>query len=79
MQEATKRSIVRWIHLVLAIPIAGYIYSPFDQIQTTAPLLGLPSFLYLSVRDYGRGEAMSFDTFFEGIGPNQMLPRRGFL
>ena len=32
MQEATKRSIVRWIHLVLAIPIAGYIYSPFDQI-----------------------------------------------
>jgi hypothetical protein len=36
MQEATKRSIVRWIHLVLAIPIAGYIYSPFDQIPNYA-------------------------------------------
>jgi len=37
MQEATKHSIVRWIHLVLAIPIAGYIYSPFDQIPNYAP------------------------------------------
>ena len=37
MTEATKRSIVRWIHLVLAIPIAGYIYSPFDQIPNYAP------------------------------------------
>ena len=36
MQEATKRSIVRWIHLVLAIPIAGYIYTPFDQIPNYA-------------------------------------------
>ena len=36
MQEATKRSIVRWIHLVLAIPIVGYIYSPFEQIPNYA-------------------------------------------
>lgn len=36
MKEATKRSIVRWIHLVLAIPIIGYIYSPFDQIPNYA-------------------------------------------
>jgi len=36
MKEATKRSIVRWIHLILAIPIAGYIYSPFDQIPNYA-------------------------------------------
>ena len=38
MKEATKRSIVRWTHIVLAIPIAGYIYSPFDQIPNYAPL-----------------------------------------
>jgi hypothetical protein len=37
MKEATKRSIVRWIHIVLAIPIVGYIYSPFDQIPNYAP------------------------------------------
>lgn len=36
MKEATKRSIVRWIHLILAIPIIGYIYSPFDQIPNYA-------------------------------------------
>jgi hypothetical protein len=36
MKEATKRSIVRWIHIVLAIPIVGYIYSPFDQIPNYA-------------------------------------------
>jgi len=37
MSNATKRSIVRWIHIVLAIPIIGYIYSPFDQIPNYAP------------------------------------------
>ena len=37
MTEATKRSIVRWIHLVMAIPIAGYIYSPFEKIPNYAP------------------------------------------
>ena len=32
MKEATKRTIFRSIHIVFAIPIAGYIYSPFDKI-----------------------------------------------
>jgi len=31
LKEATKRSIFRWIHIVFAIPILGYIYdSPSD-------------------------------------------------
>jgi thiosulfate reductase cytochrome b subunit len=37
MKEATKRSIVRWIHIVLSIPILGYIYSPFEEIPKYAP------------------------------------------
>lgn len=37
MKEATKRSIFRWILIVFAIPIAGYIYSPFDKIRDYAP------------------------------------------
>jgi hypothetical protein len=37
MKETTKRSLVRWIHLLLAIPILGYIYSPFEQIPNYAP------------------------------------------
>lgn len=37
MRDATHRSIVRSIHLVLSIPIIGYIYSPFDVIPDYAP------------------------------------------
>jgi len=36
MTEATRRSIVRWIHILFSIPIIGYIYSPFDQIPNYA-------------------------------------------
>jgi len=36
MTKATKRSIFRWIHIVFAIPIIGYTYSPFDQIPNYA-------------------------------------------
>ena len=37
MQEATKRSIVRWIRIVCSIPIIGYIYSPFEVLPDYAP------------------------------------------
>ena len=38
MTPSTKRSILRTIHIILAIPIAGYIYSPFEDIpQYAAP------------------------------------------
>ena len=37
MKPATKRSILRWIHLVFAIPIFGYVYSPFENIPQYAP------------------------------------------
>ena len=37
MTNATKRSILRWTHLVSSIPILGYIYSPFEEIPNYAP------------------------------------------
>ena len=37
MRMPTGRMIVRTIHMILAIPIIGYIYSPFDQIPLYAP------------------------------------------
>jgi hypothetical protein len=37
MKDATQRSIVRWIHIVVAIPIFGYIYSPFERLPDYAP------------------------------------------
>jgi hypothetical protein len=41
MSHAAIRSIIRWIHIVLGIPIIGYIYSPFDQIPNYAPVTRL--------------------------------------
>ncbi|MEO6568178.1 MAG: hypothetical protein ABIO94_05400 [Opitutaceae bacterium] len=37
MQEATQRSILRWIHLIFSIPIVGYVYSPFRELPNYAP------------------------------------------
>jgi hypothetical protein len=36
MKEATKRSILRGIHIFFSIPILGYIYSPFEEIPRYA-------------------------------------------
>ena len=37
MKDTTLRLIVRWIHIICAIPIIGYIYSPFEVIPDYAP------------------------------------------
>ena len=37
VNQGTKRSILRWIHIVFAIPIFGYIYSPFERLPDYAP------------------------------------------
>ena len=31
-----SRTIFRWIHIIVAIPIYGYIYSPFDRLPQYA-------------------------------------------
>lgn len=38
ISRAATRSILRWVHLVLAIPILGYIYSPFEEIPNYASI-----------------------------------------
>jgi hypothetical protein len=30
--RSITRTIFRWIHILMAIPILGYIYSPFDKL-----------------------------------------------
>jgi hypothetical protein len=37
--DTMQRTIVRWVDLILAIPIIGYVYSPFEEIPSYAPLL----------------------------------------
>ena len=46
MSSATKRSILRWVHIVLGIPIVGYVYSPFEEIPNYAPAV---RFVFLPV------------------------------
>jgi hypothetical protein len=39
MTAINKRILVRWLHIVIAIPIIGYVYSPFEAIPDYAPLV----------------------------------------
>jgi len=36
MKASTERKIIRWIHIILSIPIIGYIYGPVAQIPEAA-------------------------------------------
>jgi hypothetical protein len=46
MNNATKRSILRFIHLMLSIPILGYIYGPASDVQRYA---GAVRFVFVPV------------------------------
>ncbi len=39
MSDTAKRSIFRWLHIILGIPILGYVYSPFENIPNFAPIV----------------------------------------
>ena len=39
ISNATKRAILRSIHLTFSIPIIGYIYSPFAELPNYAPVV----------------------------------------
>jgi hypothetical protein len=31
MKAATERKIIRWIHILLSVPLLGYVYGPLGQ------------------------------------------------
>ena len=37
MKFPSQRTVFRWIHLIISIPILGYIYSPFEKLPDYAP------------------------------------------
>ena len=39
MKASTERTILRWIHIVLSIPIIGYIYGPVSQIPEAVAMI----------------------------------------
>jgi len=36
MKAATERIVIRWIHLLLSIPVIGFIYGPVSTIPNAA-------------------------------------------
>ena len=46
MKDTTKRSILRWIHVIFALPILGYIYGPPEE---TVQYLPYFRYIYLPV------------------------------
>ncbi|MBO9154414.1 hypothetical protein ACFOTA_19525 [Chitinophaga sp. GCM10012297] len=36
MKASTERKIIRWLHILLSIPIIGYIYGPVSSIPAAA-------------------------------------------
>jgi hypothetical protein len=36
MKASTERKVIRWIHIILSIPIIGYIYGPVAEIPEAA-------------------------------------------
>ncbi|MES2922056.1 MAG: hypothetical protein V4819_10935 [Verrucomicrobiota bacterium] len=38
MKQSTKRSILRWIHIIFGLPILGYIYGPVEEVAQYAPM-----------------------------------------
>jgi len=81
ISNATQRSIFRWIHIVFAIPILGYIYSPFDQLPNYAPATRFVFLPVMVLTDCGCGKATSFDDLFRKERPKKMLhiaPSRGW-
>jgi hypothetical protein len=46
MKSATKRSILRWIHIIVTIPIFGYIYGPAGDVEQYA---GAVRFVFVPV------------------------------
>ena len=49
ISNATKRSILRSIHLIFTIPIIGYVYSPFEELPNYAPVVRFVSIPVLAL------------------------------
>ena len=60
MNQGTKRTILRWIHIVFAIPIIGYIYSPFKDLPDYAPVVRYIAFPIIALSGFWmwKGDAL---------------------
>jgi len=64
MNSATKRSILRWIHLLFTVPILGYIYEPASEVEQYA---GAARYIFVPVLIFS-GYSMYAGAVFAMIG-----------
>ena len=69
ISNTTKRSILRWIHIIITIPIFGYIYGPASEVQQYAPAV---RFVFVPVMVLS-GLWMYSGVFFTVIGVAVLL------
>ena len=69
ISNATKRSVLRWIHIIVTIPIFGYIYGPASEVQQYAPAV---RFVFVPVMVLS-GLWMYSGVFFAVIGVAVLL------
>jgi len=68
MNLPTQRTIFRCIHIIVSIPILGYIYSPFERLPDYAPATRFVFLPIMVLRDCGCGKGICSATFFEKAG-----------
>jgi hypothetical protein len=73
--KATQRAIFRWIHIVFAIPIIGYVYSPFKELPNYAPVVRFVAVPIIVLTGLRMWKAISFDDSFRRDRPNKTLQR----
>ena len=69
MKQSTKRSILRWIHIIFGLMILAYIYGPPEEVQQYLPYFrfGYVPCLVLSGLWMWKGDAVR--RFFRGRQP----------
>ena len=60
ISNASKRSILRSIHLIFTIPILGYVYSPFAELPNYAPVVRFVFVPVLILSGYWMYSGVSF-------------------
>jgi hypothetical protein len=77
ISDATKRSILRSIHIVLGIPIIGYVCSPFEELPNYAPAVRFVALAVILLTGFWmwKGPCPS-TTYFETIGLTRRCSER---
>jgi len=76
MKDATIRTIFRWVHLAISIPIIGYIYSPFEQIPNYAPAVRFVFFPIMALSGLWMWKGHVVRRLFSRKRPDQDLTNR---